>query len=587
MKKERSQVDIRLELSKNKRKKHILSTVRIALFLCMVATFIIGATDHSWVLLVFAGLVVLFFRFVLAFIRVQDDIAFLEQLLIMDQETAKRKARNLQDFDSGTEFLDKAHPFANDLDLFGQHSLFQLLNHTVSRDGAQLLADWMKREMDADTALSRQSAIRELSANRDFTRSFEAIGRAFLKDEKSKKPFFQWLSERENWPKWYFIPTFIGPIGGMLLLAMSVSEVISPAWLGIWIIVGIGLMSSIFMKMNKISASMPLLSDLKTYKKWVEQLENTGFRDSYLNSLQQSFLTQHLKGSQILRELEQKTFLLQNRFNLMYLIANAFFWLDFLIYFRAIRWKKNHGYLMSDWEEKLKEWQVLVSLASFTFEEQLDVLPTWNRSAEVLAMDLKHPLILPNTAIGNDFHLGKEQKTVLLTGSNMSGKTTFMRTLGINMVLANLGLGIFGKKFEIGAFGLFTSMRNTDNLGESVSSFYAELGRIKKLLDMAANNQPIFYLLDEILKGTNTIDRIMGSEALIRQLAASPSKGIISTHDIELSQLEDKLPYVINRSFHSQIFEDKILFDYTLKEGPCPSFNAHKLMELMGIKFTE
>jgi DNA mismatch repair ATPase MutS len=169
----------------------------------------------------------------------------------------------------------------------------------------------------------------------------------------------------------------------------------------------------------------------------------------------------------------------------------------------------------------------------------------------------------------------------------MSGKTTFMRTLGINMVLANMGLGIFGEKLEIGHFLLFTSMRNTDNLGESVSSFYAELGRIKKLLDFAAKGQPVFYLLDEILKGTNTIDRIMGSEALIRQLADSPCKGIISTHDIELSQLEDKLPYVINRSFHSQIFEDKILFDYKLKEGPCPSFNAHKLMELMGIKFAK
>jgi DNA mismatch repair ATPase MutS len=118
-----------------------------------------------------------------------------------------------------------------------------------------------------------------------------------------------------------------------------------------------------------------------------------------------------------------------------------------------------------------------------------------------------------------------------------------------------------------------------------VSSFYAELGRIKKLLDMAAKNQPTFFLLDEILKGTNTIDRIMGSEALIRQLAESPCKGIISTHDIELSQLEIKLPYVINRSFHSQILEDKIMFDYKLKEGPCPSFNAHKLMQLMGIRF--
>ena len=587
MKNEFSQVDITLELSKSRKKKQLLSGLRIVLFLGMLATFIIGATDQTWVLIVFLALLVLFFQVILAFIRLQDRIAFLEQLMKMAEEATLRSLRNLKDFDSGAAFLDKAHPFANDLDLFGQHSLFQLLNHTVSQGGAQLLADWMKREMDIETAISRQTAIQELARNQDFSKSFEAIGRAFLKEEKSKKPFFTWLSERENWPKWYFIPTVIGPIGGVLLLAMAVLEMISTAWLGIWIILGIGLMSSIFMKMNKISASMPLLSDLKTFKKWVLLLEDSKFEDLYLQQLQASFLTKEVKGSRILRELEQKTFLLQNRFNLMYLIANAFFWMDFLLYYQAIQWKSKHGHLMHAWEEKFNEWQVLVSLASFTFEERLEVLPTWSKSPEILAIDLRHPLISPKSAIGNDFHLGKDQKTVLLTGSNMSGKTTFMRTLGINMVLANLGLGIFGKKLEIGHFLLFTSMRNTDNLGESVSSFYAELGRIKKLLEMAAKGLPVFYLLDEILKGTNTVDRIMGSEALIRQLAESPCKGIISTHDIELSQLEQKLPFVINKSFHSQILEERILFDYKLKEGPCPSFNAHKLMELMGIKFTE
>jgi len=165
----------------------------------------------------------------------------------------------------------------------------------------------------------------------------------------------------------------------------------------------------------------------------------------------------------------------------------------------------------------------------------------------------------------------------------MSGKTTFMRTLGVNMVLVGMGLSPFASKYTSGSFQLFTSMRNTDSLGESVSSFYAELARIKGLLDRAETNLPIFFLLDEILKGTNTSDRIMGSEALIHQLRQTNSKGIISTHDIELSKLE--IPGVLNYSFHSNIKENEILFDYKLKTGPCPSFNAHKLMELMGIKF--
>ena len=178
-----------------------------------------------------------------------------------------------------------------------------------------------------------------------------------------------------------------------------------------------------------------------------------------------------------------------------------------------------------------------------------------------------------------------DKKLYIIAGCNGAGKTTFLRTLGINIVMANLGLKPFAKKLILGPFLLFTSMRNTDNLGENVSSFYAELARIRELLVRAEAGVPVFFLLDEILKGTNTADRIMGSEALIRQLISGESKGIISTHDIELSELSARIPSLANASFHSEIKENEILFDYKIKAGPCPSFNAHKLMELMGIRF--
>jgi DNA mismatch repair ATPase MutS len=228
---------------------------------------------------------------------------------------------------------------------------------------------------------------------------------------------------------------------------------------------------------------------------------------------------------------------------------------------------------------------VMISLASFTEEVQLKGDINWQEEPILYAKNLHHPLLAPQKSIGNDFVLNKSEKTILLTGSNMSGKTTFMRTVGINMVLVNLGLRPFAEEFICGPFELYTSMRNTDSLGESVSSFYAELARIRQVLEAAENGTSVFYLMDEILKGTNTTDRIMGSEALIRQLSATNAKGIISTHDIELSLLEKSLPYLVNRSFHSKIEDREISFDYKLKSGPCPSFNAHKLMELMGIRF--
>jgi DNA mismatch repair ATPase MutS len=269
----------------------------------------------------------------------------------------------------------------------------------------------------------------------------------------------------------------------------------------------------------------------------------------------------------------------------MFVIFNLIFWIDFFLLWRSEIWRRKFGSHIAAWEDIFDTWQVLVSLGAFTHEEQMRTFPTWSREKTIEVKNLKHPLIDKQKAVGNDFSLEEHTKTVLLTGSNMSGKTTFMRTLGINMVMANIGLSPMADSFIIYPFKLFTSMRNSDNLGESVSSFYAELSRIKQLLSKAEKGETVFYLLDEILKGTNTADRIMGSEALIRQLAASNCKGLISTHDIELSQLDKCLGFLVNRSFHSEIMDDKIYFDYKLKEGPCPSFNAHKLMELMGIRF--
>ena len=574
------------ELERVKNKLTALSLARLVVFLSLGAVVVVGISETRWLLFLFFPLSFLFIYLIIRFNRQKDKQAFLEAVLQIRADKEKRLARELSSFDPGDKFRDKNHPFANDLDLFGDHSLFQLINHTVNEGGKSKLAQWMLAETDPGTAQKRYSAVTELAQKEAFLQNFEALGKAFWKEEKSKTPFYEWLKTPSIWKSWFIVPAVLGPLGGTIILVGVLFAGFPVSLISLFILIGMAFLGLVFRPLLEISKAMPNEGDLKTLTAWARQLENISFSDSYLQHLQQPVSNEQYKASEALKALEQQTFMVQNRINLMYLIFNLLFWIDFPVLMRLEKWKKQYAAQIQQWDDLFNEWQAMVSLATFTADEKLSSEMHWADDLAMEAEDIKHPLIPKSSCIGNDFHLLKDKQIVLLTGSNMSGKTTFMRTLGINIVLANLGLNAFAEKFILGPFLLFTSMRNTDNLGENVSSFYAELARIRDLLVRAETGIPVFFLLDEILKGTNTTDRIMGSEALIRQLTSSQSKGIISTHDIELSELSSKIPSLANASFHSEIRENEILFDYKIKSGPCPSFNAHKLMELMGIRFS-
>jgi hypothetical protein len=572
-------------LKETKQRSVAYSIARILVFLALVSLSIVGVTDSPALLLGVVPLLALFVYLIIKTNYYKDQELLILQLMEMEREEELRLNRNLKTLRSGEEYADKNHPFANDLDLFGEHSLFQMINHTVSKSGATLLAKWIKAPLDREEALSRNQGVKELILDKEFLMFFEGIGRSFIKSEKSKKPFFDWLKTPESWQPSYYFPMVMGPLGGMGMIFLAATGVISYSWLGIWILIGIGVLSLVFKSLKQVAFILPDQGDIKTFALWSEMLESKNFKDPYLRKMLEGILQQDYSATKALRSLEQKTFLIQNRFNLMYLIFNMLFWLDFGILWRLMVWKSRYGSQLSSIQSQFDQWQALVSLASFSNQEQVVCQLDWSERHEVSAKNIRHPLLKPSAAVSNNFDMHEQISTVLLTGANMSGKTTFMRTLGINMVLANLGLQPFADQFKLGQYQLFTSMRNADNLGESVSSFYAELARIRQLLLAAESGTKVFFLMDEILKGTNTTDRIMGSQALIKQLAKTGAKGIISTHDIELAGLEESLHYLTNMSFHSDIQDQEILFDYTIKAGPCPSFNAHKLMELMGIRF--
>ncbi|HSF55122.1 MAG TPA: hypothetical protein VLA71_15310 [Algoriphagus sp.] len=578
---------IETKLASVRSKASRLSLVRLVGFFGAGALLILGLAEHP-IWLVPAALVSYFFVRLVGWYNFQkDQEAIYLALQKMDLQAQNRRNRSLSGFDSGIEYSEKSHPFSNDLDLFGEHSLFQLLNHTVTKGGMDRLGLQMKSKFDRDESQRRAQAVSELKSKPLFLQAVEAAGLALKKDEMEAGNWISWLNTSEKISGIYRFLSFIGPLGGAVMLGLVVSGILPEAFLGIWILIGIGFLSRVFQPLKKAAEAIPSPATLKSYLIRTDLIEKEEFNSKELKMAKAELSKEGVPASGLLRELDKLGLWAQNRINLLYLPINLLFWTDFFLFVQLAKWKNRVGLSLSHLPENLEKWEVWVSLGAFEAELGGSGIVEWTDDTSLSAMDLTHPLILPGKAVSNSIDFDNHQRLILLTGANMSGKTTFMRTLGINCVLVNLGLSPFGTSLKLGKFQLYTSMRNSDNLGESVSSFYAELRRIHTLLERLESGETLFFLLDEILKGTNTQDRISGSEALIHQILQTKGFGIISTHDIELSELEQTVEKVYNYSFHSEIHDKSIDFDYKIKKGPCPSFNAHKLMELMGIRFNK
>lgn len=570
-----------------RRKAASLSLMRLLAFFGMIALFVLGVSENEFWWIGFLLAVGIFIELIRRYTAQKDQEAIYLAIENLTERTRKRQNRELVGLDAGAEFMEKLHPFANDLDLFGDHSLFQLLNHTTSSNAKKSLAKRLKADFEWGKSEGLREAAEELASNPELIRAMESIGLAFHKEGKTSETWIHWLKEPTVVKSWIPIFALLGPIGGLILSGLAFLGIIPTASLGIWVLIGMVFLSLVFEPLKTAVNEIPARNQLKIYRLWIAELERTVFKSSVLKAAQSHFLTEDKKASELLEQLDRLGLWVQNRINMLYLPLNLILWTDLALWYRLGSWKKQHGKLIASFPSQLENWEVLISLGAFESEFGTNAKVTQLADIGLKATSLTHPLLDPKKAIANDFWLDQDQQIVLLTGSNMSGKTTFMRTLGINCVLMNLGLKPFAVDFAMGPMQLFTSMRNADNLGESVSSFYAELSRIRTLIDRLEAGEKMFFLLDEILKGTNTADRIAGSEALIRQVKMTDSVGIISTHDIELAGLEQNIEGLRNFSFHSEVYDQRIDFDYKLKTGACPSFNAHKLMELMGIRFQE
>ncbi len=511
----------------------------------------------------------------------------LKHLAQINQEELQRMEGNLRSFAGGEKYTDPQHPYVADLDIFGPHSLFQLVNRSHTGPGRKKLADWLKNAAEKQEITARQEAIRELGGQVDWRQDFQAYGMDVHEEENDIATLLQWIQEPGaiKSPSLYLVLLLILPVLSIVSVILFFTGTVA-SFVPLLAVFGNGLVlwsvkDIAIITHKKTTASIKVLG---ANRFMIKKIEESNFQSERLKQLQENFQHQDYTASREVSRLQNILNNFDNRANMIYHIFNIFLLLDVYWLRRADRWKSHNREHISQWFEAISEFEALGSLAGFQYTHPDFVFPEISeRHYTFNAKNLGHCLIKREHRVASDFSLEGRGEIAIITGSNMAGKSTFLRTVGINAALALAGAPVCASQMEISKLQVFTSMRTQDSLEESVSSFYAELQRLKQLLETVAQGAPVLFMLDEILKGTNSHDRHQGAASLVKQLSKLNAMGLVSTHDLELGQLADNMPNIKNYSFDSTIENDEIFFDYKLHNGVCQSFNASKLMEKMGI----
>jgi DNA mismatch repair ATPase MutS len=329
--------------------------------------------------------------------------------------------------------------------------------------------------------------------------------------------------------------------------------------------------------------------DLKAYYKLIKLFEKRKFKNEHINKIKKEIKDRD--GLEVFKQVDRLSSIIDSiadRRNLFYFIINILLLWDYHNIIALERWKQKSGPGLKKWFDALGRMEALASLAVIRFEHPDWVMPLIDDGDKsvVEAQGVGHPL-LSEERVTNDFSIGGQVKVLLITGSNMSGKSTLLRTAGINLVLAYAGAPVCARWFRASIMEIGSCMRVSDNLGENISSFYAELLRIKEIVTAAESGKRVFFLLDEIFKGTNSLDRHTGARVLINKLSLTNAIGLVSTHDLELCDLERENKRIANYHFQEYYEKGKILFDYKLRPGPSTTRNALYLMQLAGINIEE
>jgi len=488
----------------------------------------------------------------------------------------------------GTEFLDPRHPYAGDLDIFGKGSLYELLNAAQTRDGRALLADWLLHPASPEQIRARQTAVNELRPKLDFR---ERVGLLAAEAETqvrtdrliawSQRPLALKSKAVRGWA--LALPLLnagafgVGVATGQYLpfiVTVVAQSILARTWRG-----------------RVRDATRTLGSparDLKWLAGLLRRVEEERFETPRLRELQAACVRDGIKASEAIGRLARLYDWLESRQNIYFTVICGWLLWEMQFAFAVEAWRARFGPAIEPWVRSLAELEALSSLAGYAYEHPADVYPDLREGTSPMVIEaegLGHPLIPDEQCVRNDLRLGADRRLVVISGSNMSGKSTYMRAIGVNVVLAQAGAPVRAKRFALTPVQIGASFRTMDSLQEGVSRFYAEITRLRDVLKLTEKTPPLLFLLDEILGGTNSHDRRVGAAAFVKSLIQHGALGLITTHDLALTAITSEIqPSGANFHFEDQMSEGRMSFDYQLRPGVVEKSNALELMRSVGLE---
>ena len=484
---------------------------------------------------------------------------------------------------TGEEFIDPTHVYSNDIDLFGRGSFFQYINRTSTQQGAKELAKTIT-ENHILSIDKKQEVLKELSQKVAWRQHFSALA-SLVTTRYSTKEILDFI---QNYSTVFSIIVSKSPIVfslvSIVLIALVSFAIIPFSILILWVFIGLGITALYFKKTQEIYVQADKAkATFKQYYLLLQEIENRKFSSAKLQEKQQIIQSEKLQASVIFKQFSKILDAFDQRNNLLIaFVGNAFFLWDLRNAVKVEIWITNYKHTVKKWFEVIAFFDAQNSLANFQYNHPEYSFPKVQKQDAIMkAVGLGHPLLNSEKRIDNDFKI-YDQEFFIVTGANMAGKSTFLRTVSLSIVMANVGLPVCAKSCIYSPVKLITSMRTSDSLADDESYFYSELKRLKFIVD-TIDKDDYFIILDEILKGTNSKDKAIGSKKFIEKLVSSKSTGIIATHDVSLCELATDFSEIKNYYFDAEISNDELYFDYLFKKGVCKNMNASFLLKKMEI----